>query len=230
MKSKQVFWGIFFLVCSALVIFFTIAIPKAHTATVIWSVVLGAILFASIIKREIFGIIAPLTALLIIHAEALHIHDNLTPWPIIITAVLAGIGLSTLFHGKGRHHELFGKHNFTEDSENIDEDSVSGQVTFGASSKYITSQNFKKASFSCKFGAMKIYFNGATLSPEGAELYLNVSFSGIEMYVPKTWKVEDSLDCSLSGIEEKNKAYPDPNQVLTLRGSLNLSGIEIIYV
>jgi len=231
MKSKHVFWGLFFLVCSAMIIIFTISpIPGVDTMTMIWTVLLAAVMFTGIFKREIFCIIAPLAALLIIHAKAIGLPEALVPWPIIITAVLATIGFSTLFHRKGKNHICFGTHEFNEYTENIDEDSVSGHVSFGASSKYITSQNFQKASFSCKFGAIKIYFDGAALSPDGAELYLNISFSGIELYVPKTWKIENNLDCNLSGIEEKNRAHPDDSQILTLRGSLNLSGIEIIYV
>ena len=179
------------------------------------------------------GIFFPLALLGIIYAEPLGI-TSLVPWPILSTALLLTIGFSIIFH---KHHKWHTKFITTGNTENFgevineeDDSTVSLHVNFGSSIKYVNSKDFKKGEFTCHFGALKVYFDNTVLHEGSATVEIDISFGGMELYIPKNWKVVQGVNMSLGGIEEKNRNMPDGNNTLTLNGKCSLAGIEIIYV
>jgi hypothetical protein len=79
---------------------------------------------------------------------------------------------------------------------------------------------------------LEVYFDQATLDPNGAEIYLDCSFGAIKLYIPKHWQVIDSIHASLGGVENNTRlAKPAENAPkLTLTGNVSLGGIEIQYI
>ncbi|HCA28557.1 MAG TPA: hypothetical protein DEP23_02725 [Ruminococcaceae bacterium] len=79
---------------------------------------------------------------------------------------------------------------------------------------------------------MEVYFDQAQLSPEGAEVFVDVSFGAIELYIPRHWNVENNVHASLVGVEEarrfNNASENSPK--LTLTGNVSLGGLEINYI
>lgn len=68
---------------------------------------------------------------------------------------------------------------------------------------------------------------------DGNEAIVNIeaSCSGIELFIPKKWRVENQLNCVISGVEEKGRKIEEDNQKkLILKGKVSLSGITIIYI
>ncbi|MCW8000075.1 hypothetical protein CFK35_19690, partial [Clostridium sp. cpc1] len=59
---------------------------------------------------------------------------------------------------------------------------------------------------------------------------INASFSGIELYVPKNWNIDDKTNVFLGAISEKNKNDKTTTNTLTIIGDITFSGVEIIYI
>jgi hypothetical protein len=79
---------------------------------------------------------------------------------------------------------------------------------------------------------LEVYFDQATLSPNGAEVYCNCKFGAIELIVPRTWRVVDKLNCTLGGVDNKHRHSSPAEDAprLTVLGDVSLGGIEIKYV
>jgi len=75
-----------------------------------------------------------------------------------------------------------------------------------------------------------VYFDNATMSNNNAIIRINASFSGVELYIPKNWRVENKTNVFLASIDEKNRNNEIITNTLTLVGDINFSGVEIIYI
>ena len=232
MKKEKVFWGLvlilggIFLIISKLGYF-----PDVNVFSILLTVFLVVVIVKSLIHINFPGILFPVAFICIIYDKQLGITD-ITPWTVLIAALLGSIGLSMIFH---KHTKWFNTKHNDEDYkfEKIDvedESNVRFKTSFGASIKYINTDKFEQADFDCSFGGMKIYFDKATMSKESAIVRINASFSGIELYVPKTWIVKDKTNVTLGSVGEKNRGAQITTNTLTLVGDISFSGVEIIYI
>lgn len=230
-KRHRIFTGITLIILSIILIISKFGFLNDFG---IWSLLFTIFLIYVIIKSiypiNFGGILFPIAFLCIIYNKQLNI-EVLTPWTVLIVAALGTIGLSMIFHGKEGHrnYNRIGNYKFDViDSE--DESNVVQKTSFGATTKYINSENFKQADFDCTVGAMEIYFDKANVKEGKAIVRINAYCSGINLYVPKKWNVENHLEVFLSGVEQKNGNEPDGLTTLVLIGNIKLSGVEIIFV
>ena len=235
MKNKNIFWGLFFIVIAGLIVVKQSGyLAGVTTLNLVVTLFLIPIILKSCIRLNFAGIFFPISILGILFAEELGI-TNFVPFPILITALFLSIGFSMLFgkHEKWRegHFCTIGNtEGFEEVVDTEDDDVVNFRVTFGDSIKYVNAKNLKQANLSCSFGALKVYFDNATVSPEGAVINVDMSFSGVELYIPREWKVINGIEATLAGVEEKYKRNGDETVTVKLAGRAQFSGIEIIYV
>jgi predicted membrane protein len=177
-----------------------------------------------ILSRNFGGIFIPLAILGIVFDTQLGI-EQLTPLPILAAAVLLTIGFSVIFQ-KVPKIGIFG-----EDFGTVEDGDSSCAVVFGGSTKYFKSDNFEEGSLKCSFGGIEAYFDDVKLSPRGATLHISVQFGGIEIYVPKTWRVQINTTAILGAVEESGKHNPDPDSpTLTIVGTCSFGGVDILYV
>lgn len=230
-KRHRIFTGITLIILSIILIISKFGFLNDFG---IWSLLFTIFLIYVIIKSihpiNFGGILFPIAFLCIIYNKQLNI-EVLTPWTVLIVAALGTIGLSMIFHGKeyNRNYNRIGNYKFDViDSE--DESNVVQKTSFSATTKYINSENFKQADFDCNVGAMEIYFDKANVKEGKAIVRINAYCSGINLYVPKKWNVENHLEVFLSGVEQKNGNEPDGLTTLVLIGNIKLSGVEIIFV
>lgn len=233
MKNKNIFWGLFFICAAALIITYRLGnFNGLGLPSLIFTILLVPIIVKSISKLNFFGILLPVSLLLIIFDKPLGI-EQLTPWPVLVAAFFLSIGLELVFKSK-KHYPYFGYHkeykNAHETIDNIDDNEVDCAVTFGSGSKYLNSTSLKKAYFKCSFGALKVYFDNATLDPDGAEVFLDASFGGVELYIPQSWTVNMNMTAAVGGVDEKYKKHVSGGPVLTLSGHVSFGGVEIIYI
>jgi len=239
MKGRNLFWGFFFVVAAIAIILYTIGgFTDINIFTLAVTLVLLPIIFGSCVRLNFFGILFPLAILAIIYAEPLGI-TALVPWPVLLTALFGSIGFSILFHKKHNyysfhehweHHEHDKNEHFSEIIDAPDSDTINFDVKFSSAIKYVNTDDFKQATLSCKFGALKVYFDNAKITGDKAQIYLDGSFSGIELYIPKSWEIVNDINATASGIEEKNRRADVPGPKVTLAGNLSFGGVEIIYV
>lgn len=230
---KKIFWGLFFLVAAAAIIVNQLGYyTDINLFSLLCTIFLIPIFITSLFKLQFPGMLFSLAFLAIIYQEPLGI-EELTPWPVLFTALLGSIGLSIIFGRShiykcchlGRHHEHFDKIINEEDDEN-----VVVEVNFGSSVKYVNTDDFKSAKLRSSFGALKVYFDNAKIKGDSATIRLDASFSGVEIYIPKEWKIVSKIDTSLGSVDMKNNSNEVTKKTVTLTGSVSLSGVEIFYV
>jgi len=232
MKKERIFWGALLILAGVFMIISRLGyLPNVNVLSLLLTVFLGVVIVKSIPNINFPGILFPIAFICIIYNKQLGITE-ITPWTVIIAALLGSIGLSMIFH---KHIKWINHNHHCEDYkfEKIDvedESNVIFKSAFGESIKYINTDKFEQGDFDCSFGAMKIYFDHAVMSNENATVRINVSFSGVELYIPKTWKVDDQTNVFLGGVTEKNRSNERATNTLTLVGDVSFSGIEIIYI
>lgn len=225
---KKLFWGLLFVTAAAAVIVSSLGyFSGVNLFGILCTIFLIPIFIKSIIGANYAGVFFPLAFIGIIYSGPLGI-DAITPLPILLAALLLSIGFSIMF--KKNYKCYSNKENFDSIVNETDESNIDFRVSFGSSIKYINSDDFKYANLSCSFGAMKVYFDNAKIVESNAVVNLDISFSGVELFIPSDWKVINNVDISMGGLDEKNKPGKNTEKTITLTGKVNLSGVEIIYI
>ncbi|EPY2276439.1 LiaF transmembrane domain-containing protein [Clostridium sporogenes] len=233
MKKQRIFWGVFLIVAGIFLIINKLGyLPDVNVFSLLLTVFLVVVIVKSLLRINFVGILFPIAFICIIYDKQLGI-TNITPWTVLIAALLGSIGLSMIFHKRTKWvNTKYNCEDYKFEKIDIEDEShVRFKNSFGASIKYINSDNFQQADFDCSFGAMKVYFDNAIMSNDNdATVRINASFSGIELYVPKNWNVDDKANVFLGAISEKNKSDKTATNTLTIIGDITFSGVEIIYI
>jgi predicted membrane protein len=225
---KKVFWGLFFIVAAVFVIINQLGYyTDVNLFTLLCTILIIPILLKSLYKINFTGIFFSIAFLCILYREPLNL-ESITPIPVLLAALFFSIGFSIMFD----KHRLFRRYNcnFDQVINEADLDSVDLNVNFGSSIKYVNSEDFKSANLRCSFGAMEVYFDNAKIIGDSAIINLDVSFGGVELYIPKEWKIIENVDVTLGGIEQKRTKKQDYEKTVTLTGRVNLAGVEIHYI
>ncbi|WP_035287766.1 MULTISPECIES: membrane protein [Clostridiaceae] len=232
MKKDGIFWGLIFILGGVLLIINKLGyFPDVNVFSLLLTIFLVVVIVKSLFTLNFSGILFPIAFICIIYDKQLGI-TKITPWTVLLAAALGSIGLSMIFHKRTKTVN-FKCHCEGDKFEKIDiEDGsyVRFNNSFSGTIKYINTDKFEQADLKCSFGAMKVYFDNAVMSNNNAVVRINASFSGIELYIPKSWKIENKTDVFLASIEEKNKNDEITTNTLTLVGNINFSGVEILYI
>ncbi|NRY64014.1 putative membrane protein [Clostridium beijerinckii] len=232
MKKERVFWGILFILAGIFMVISKLGyFPDINAFSLILTVFLVVIIAKSIPHLNFSGILFPIAFICIIYARQLGI-TAITPWTVLMAALFGSIGLSMIFHKNVNwiHHNHVHEDYKFEKIDIEDEGNIIFRNSFGACIKYINTNEFEQADLNCSFGAMKVYFDNAVMSSENAIVRVNASFSGVELYIPRTWKVDNKTNVFLGSVDEKNRKNERSTNTLTLVGDVSFSGVEIIYI
>ena len=234
MKNRNWFWGIFFLLAAVYIIGMQFgSFAQIGVLSIVASIFLIAIIVQSLVRLNFFGIFVPLALLYLIFRQPLGLVE-LSGWLLVLSAVFASIGFGLIFHRSPNRtcHSRHDSKHYNATIENIDDNNPFTKVSFGEASKYLHADSLKSGQFILSFGSMQLFFDQATLSPDGAELFLDCSFGSMELYIPKHWKVTDNLNRNLGGVEfDARSIEPGENAPrLTLNGSVRLGNVEIHYI
>lgn len=232
MKERNIFWGILFVLGAiGLVIGKMGFLSAINPFSLGFSVILVAVIIDSLFRLNYAGILFSIAFLCIIYDKQLGITE-LTPWTVLIAALFGSIGLSMIFPKKNKFFKKKSGWSF-EKGENInieDEGNIKISAAFSGGTKFINTNKFTSATISCKYSGLEVYFDNAVMAENTAVVKLDVSFSGLELYIPKNWNVENRTNAFLGGVE--NKKYGDKvyTNTLILTGDIKLSGVEIHYI
>lgn len=241
MKKNNLFWGLFFIAAAVLILVVQLGeFPAVGTVQIILTLLFGVLLLDSIIKIEFCGIFFSLAFLGILYDDQLGITE-ITPWTILLVALFLSIGMDFLYKPKKKSKKTKCKNDGGHAGMEMDDksftiyDEQDGNQfdftsSFAGSIKYVNSDNFESANIEAKFAGMKVYFDNAIIQNGHATVNLNVSFAGVELYIPRNWRVENCMSASFGGVEERNKNTNADGPVLTLRGHVSLGGVTILYV
>lgn len=226
---KKVFWGLFFIVAAIFVIVNQLGYyTDISLFSLLCTILIIPILLTSLMKVNFTGIFFSLAFLCIIYREPLNL-ESVTPIPVLLAALFGSIGFSIMF---SKHHfcQKCNSENFDQIINGEDSEEVDFGVNFGSSIKYINSDDFKRANLRSSCGSMKVYFDNAKIIDDNAVINLDISLSGVELYIPKEWKIVNKVDVTLGSVEQKNTGKEKFEKTITLTGRVNLSGVEIICI
>jgi len=237
-KFSNLIWGTFLLLAAAFLLFNQFDnFIDIGIGSIIISVLAIIIIVQCIAHMSFFVLPVPLAVLYYIFQIPLNL-PYVKLLILILASVLASIGLAVIFPWRKRYNHFNYKHSgrtseqqlCTEDINNDNNPSVN--VNFGAISRRLHSDNLETVKLCCSFGALEIFLDKATLSPNGAAADLNCSFGAIKLFVPKNWNIIDRINCSLGGVDiDKNFDSSSENKIkLTLTGNVSLGGIEVRYI
>lgn len=225
MKKNRIFLGLIFIATACLLIADSMnLIGDIHIFSLFISFILIYWLFKSIIYKSVGGVIFSLTFLAIQYEEFLGI-QQIGTWTLLLAAALLTIGINFIYTPK-KHYE----NKYSYESEYTTGSQMNFNTSFSSTIKYIESDNFQRADIKCRFGDMKLYMDRAYIKEDSASLHIDVSFGGLQLYIPKEWRVVNHVDCSFSGVEMKNFSQSTGVPTLHLYGNAKFAGIEIIFI
>ena len=242
LKKDNIFWGIVFIFAAV----FLLATNMGYFPAIgFWkigcTIVIGGWFLSSVKNVEFTGMLFSLAFLCIVYDKELGL-EAITPWPVLGAALFGSIGCSLIFEKRSRkkyksNHSNDSAHYHSTDAEfdtiidEPDSSVVDCKISFGATVKYVNSDCFESANIDCSFGAAKVYFDNAVLKGESADVYLDISFAGVELFIPKEWRVENQVKTTFDGIEEKGSCIADSDaKVITLHGKIEFAGLTIRYI
>ena len=197
-------------------------VPQLPFFTVVFTVLFVYTAVQGIFKKSFTMTLVSVALLGCVYDEYLKI-EAITPWPLIIAALLVGIGLDLIFKNVFRKKNNYNTNvnfgnacghngNYAPHIENIqDGEFVKVSNSFGAISKYINSGIFKEAKIKNSFGSCNVYFNNAIMKENQASVKAQNSFGEINLYFPKTWRIEVKQSSSFGDIKFHGMASVSPD-------------------
>ena len=156
----------------------------------------------------------------LLQANYLHLLpvDTASLWPVALIAV----GLYILLRGGRRHTCHVGGTMSTEPT-------LTRSVLFSGSQERITNQRFQGGTIQAVAGGLQLDFTGAEIEGEEAVLDVDVSMGGLELRVPRHWKVLVEAKVMLGGIEDRTRLDETAPAIkrLKLTGRVLMGGVEI---
>jgi predicted membrane protein len=115
-------------------------------------------------------------------------------WDYIWPAAVIAVGLMLLSHWRGARTLPPGVER---------DDTIVATGIFGGPSVASASQQFHSASLTAIFGGVTLDLRQATPAPDGARITATAAFGGIDILVPRGWRITTSSTPLFAGVEDK---------------------------
>lgn len=235
-SGNDIFWGVIFVLLAVLVIISEMGwIQGVGFWTIVFSVIFGAALVKGIFKCDFPQILFSLAFLCIVWDDVLGI-EQLTPWPVLLAATLGSVGFSMIFGStkyeyQEKYYEAYRSGNGAGDTiEQESGENIKCSVSFGSIVKYVNSDDLRSVYVSASFGAASIYLDNAHAPSGEVIVKIDSSFSGVQLFVPRDWRVVDKMSSSFAGVKEENRCTGVDAVNVILTGSANFSGVTVTYI
>lgn len=234
MKSKKIFWGIFFILAAIYVIVSKLGmLPDIGVFKILLTVCMIALIIEGIRYINFYQILLPLAFIGILYDTELGI-TALTPWTLLAAALFLSIGLSMIFRGRKKNYGNMnweGNHGMAgNETVYCNGQEIRCENNFGAAIRYINSDNFKSAKIENNFGTLTVYFDNAIVQTGTASVLIENNFGETNLYIPKEWRVENNLDRAFGSVQEKGRREETGTTTLYLNGNAAFGAIIIYYI
>lgn len=231
MNKKNIFWGIALILTAVYVIVGRLGLlPNVPIFKLICTVVLAGLVIDGIVKRSIYEILIPIALLLCVYDEQLQI-TAITPWPVIVAAVLCSIGLDLMFKPVWKKRDSTVFMSGTSHIDNSADGSyVQIQNSFGETSKYVNTECFARAEVRNTFGQCNVYFDHALITGTSAQIEASNSFGEMNLYIPRTWRVHVRKKAVFGTVNMRGEESDDMNAPLvTIEADCSFGEINICF-
>ena len=138
-------------------------------------------------------------------------------WPLLIIAA----GLWIIFKPRPR--------GFGEKAPEIKQDDLGAFVIFSGLKRRFESDKFQGGKATAMFGGLELDLTQTKLKDNQATVELTAILGGIDLFVPREWKVIVDSSAILGGVDDKHRATPATTVQPTLyvKATAILGGIDI---
>lgn len=225
MRKKLI--GVFLILLAALVVLQGYFVTwEISIWMLVWVVLLAVLSLSSFLKRHFgWGFIYGVLALFSLNGQFhfLPVSNSV----VILSSILAVIGLNILFKPSGKAKNRFGSYVAGSDAQNGGNDI---DVTFSTVTKYLNDQHFTHGSADVSLGEASVYFDNCRIEGPSAQFDVDVSLGSLSLYVPSDWRVHVNVDNSLSAIQHQENPSNLTSKDFYIKGDVSLGNLEIIYV
>lgn len=231
-RSSNILSGILFVIAAILLLIGQLDYFREFNLFKIFAgIVLIGIFLRELFRRSFFVSLCSLAVFCTIFRHPLHIDFIGIPY-FFIAAILLAVGLSILFPIKYRNTPgANGQYqNFDQVIDEEDGSVVRCSASFSGTIKYVNTQSLTHADILCSFAGVKIYFDHAAVPSGNATIHLDVSFGGVELYIPRDWYIRQNTQNFMGGIDVKGGCCSDAHTIIDLTGSIRFAGVTIHYI
>ena len=239
MKKDNIFWGIVLIMAAGVVLLHSFGVdPEIGIFKLVLGIVLVAVLMKSVGSLHVEGICFSLAFIIITFSEEMGM-PPVSPLQILLVALLLSAGLNLIFGDKIRKRRTERRESrghrgiwqFEQVVDSQDSDHIEIRLKFGSVVKYVESDNFVSGDLSAFFGALVVYFDNAIIQNASAEIFVDVSFGAMKLYIPRVWKVESTTINNFAGVDEHGVSqWTEGGKILYLKGNVNFGAVEIHYI
>ena len=240
---RNLFWGLFLILITIYLVGGKLGLIKnirliagASFFDIVFGIIFLVILMKGIAKISFEQIFFSLAALGIIFDKQLHI-EAITPWIILLAALLMSIAMNMLFPKTKRFSAEKKRYDtFTYSEKPSKEETISGngiccKNSFGESTKYIVSDNFVYGEFTCKFGELNIYLTDVMIQENSANVDIFLRFGELTLFIPKQWRVDCQANKLFAGINIQGQGNHDLSaKALIIKGDVMFGELKIVYI
>ena len=97
-------------------------------------------------------------------------------------------------------------------------------------SRYIQSQNLRRIDVKANLSDVNLYLDNAMLQDGHATIKVDVSLGDVNIYVPRSWEVNNSVDAFLADVKFVGMPSGEGTQNLKVEGSIRLGDVKVHYV
>ncbi|MBR3573816.1 MAG: hypothetical protein IKN97_01405 [Lachnospiraceae bacterium] len=208
-------------------------LPLVFAGVSTWGLIIAAfmvwIIIHSIVDLSFGGVFLPLAVICIIFDKPLGI-ETLTPWTVLVVAVMLTIAFNMIFPKRHKNHDGFNiGARFTDSGSEESNEYVMHSMRFGSATKYVRSANLKQADLTSQFGELAVFFDGAQVPGGKVVINCNASFGEMDLYIPAGWRIDNKVRVSLGDCTDRGtNVIPAEDAVLcVIEGSVSFGELVI---
>lgn len=234
MKKKNIAFALILILIGVYLIVSQLnLIPSIPFFTILFTVVFFYAAIHGFIRLHFLEGMVSLAIVGCINDELLHI-EAITPWTLLLSAVLIGIALDMIFKNsrKKRDNRFNNTEHFYTGSveDSFDGEHVKVTNSFGSVSKYVNSDNFRNARIENSFGECNVFFNNTILASANASIKVDNSFGSTNVYLPSTWHVIPHQDTAFGSVNFRGHGSSNTDApVIELDLDCSFGEISIIF-
>ncbi|MCR4781209.1 MAG: cell wall-active antibiotics response protein [Lachnospiraceae bacterium] len=231
-KNSNIFWGlILILIAIYLVASKFVNIPSFSFFTIVLTLFFAYGVISGLRHGSFLEAVMSLAFLGCIYDKELGI-TAITPWTLLLSAALLGIGLDKIFKGvfKKKRWSVNITHNddnIPVHNESIENGNFNMDNVFGTNTKYFAGEELVTIEANNAFGNVNLYFDKAILPSNLCIAEINNTFGNINLYIPKDWEVRIKPSSFCGAVINKHESSTETTNVIEIDANTAFGSIKI---
>ena len=159
---------------------------------VIVAIGLAIVAVTSLCELNFGGVFFPAAFICMIFSKPWHL-EALTPWVVLIVAVLLTMAFERMFPMRG------GKRNFVSARTGYESDGKYAYyaLRMGESAKYFRQEDLENVDLLMTMGGMSVYFDNVNVPSGEIKIHTKTTMGETHLFVPRDWKIVNDVRCMM---------------------------------